>query len=72
MSIVVDQLEACGMSESNFRRFRRFEVAHLCVWDILEMPDVGICIVETPDERTSSGIDSQIGLRATGLRQNDA
>ena len=26
------------------------------------MPDVGVCIIEAPNEDTSSGVDSQVGL----------
>ena len=38
------------------------------------MPDVGVCIVEAPNEDTSSGMDSQVGLAGgltTGKGPND-
>lgn len=45
-------------------------LTNLCIWDILEVSDVRVRIIETTNESTSSSVNSQISLLS--LRPGDA
>jgi hypothetical protein len=43
----------------------RTAFSYLCVWDILELSDIWICVVKISDEGTGPSVDRQVGV--TGL-----